>query len=137
MTRNLNYVRWLAALAVIVSAYVHLKLWTDGMKDFDVLGPAFLANAIGGLVIAVLLVTWHHWVPAFLALGFGLSTLGGFILATLPNGLFDAHEHWEGGYVWAAAIAEVIAIVTGALLLLEDNPLRSRGQLEHRSTVGG
>jgi hypothetical protein len=136
MTENLKYVRLLAALAVLVSAGVHLKLWSDGFRHEHVVGPAFMLNAIGGIVIAVLLVTWQHWVPAFLALGFGVATLGGFILAATV-GLYGVHEQWVGGYVWAAAISEVIAIVTGAVLLLAQNPLRSGAQLQHGSTVGG
>ena len=41
---------------------------------------AFLVNVVAGVVIAVLLLTWQHWVPAFLTLGFGLSTLGAFVI---------------------------------------------------------
>jgi len=128
--------RVLAAVAVLVSAAVHLYLWIDGMRSLDVVGPAFLFNAIAGAVIAVLLVMWRHWIPPFLALGFGVSTLGAFITAATV-GLFGVHEHWTGWAVWTAAIAEVAAIVLGALLLLADNPLRSRGQAEHHASVGG
>ena len=71
MAENIRYVRWVAAIAVLVSAYVHYKLWVDGMKDIDVVGPAFLLNAVAGVVIAVLLVAWQHWIPGFLTLGFG------------------------------------------------------------------
>src|SRR4051812_16773341 len=67
--------RLLAAAAVLISAAVHLYLWFDGMKEADVVGPAFMLNAVGGAVIALLLVGWRHWIPPFLALGFGLSTL--------------------------------------------------------------
>ena len=74
--------RIVTAVAALVSAYVHLKLWLDGMRDVDVVGPAFLLNAVAGLVIAVLLLAWRHWVPGFLAAGFGASTLGAFILST-------------------------------------------------------
>ena len=74
--------RIVTAVAALVSAYVHLKLWLDGMRDVDVVGPAFMLNAVAGLVIAVLLLTWRHWVPGFLAAGFGASTLGAFILST-------------------------------------------------------
>ena len=88
-------------------------------------------------MIAVLLVAWRHWIPAFLTFGFGVATLGAFILSTTPSGINGVHSRWEGGYVWAAAIAEVVAIVTGAVLLLRDNPLRSRHELEDRSSVGG
>jgi len=119
--------RVLAAVAVLVSAGVHLYLWDDGYKDVDTIGPAFLLNAIGGAVIAVLLIAWAHWLPAFLALGFGASTLGGFILSTTV-GLFGLKESWEGWYVWTAAGSEVAAILLGGLLLMRDNPLRSGRQ---------
>jgi serine/threonine protein kinase len=82
-------------------------------------------NAVGGAVIAVLLVTWQHWVPLLLAVGFGVATLGAFIIATTA-GLYGIHEHWTGWEVWTAAAAEVVAIVAaGTVLLLQENPLRS------------
>jgi hypothetical protein len=126
--------RTLASAGVLVSAVVHLLLWFDGVRDQSV-GPAFLLNAAGGAVIAVLLLTWRHWVPPLLAVGFGVSTLGAFVIAATV-GLFGVHEHWTGGYVWTAAIAEVVALVAGAVLLIRENPLRSGSQLEHRLAVG-
>jgi hypothetical protein len=117
--------RAVAAVAVLVSAAVHLYLWFDGMRDADVVGPAFLLNAVGGVVIAVLLLAWRHWVPAFLAIGFGLSTLTAFVIAATV-GLFGVQEVWTGWTVWTAAAAEVVAVVAGARVLAADNPLRPR-----------
>lgn len=117
--------RFLAAAAVLVSAAVHLYLWLDWARDDNFLGPSFMLNAIGGAVIAVLLLAWRHWIPAFLALGFGLSTLLAFVLATTV-GLFGTTANWTGWAVWVAATAEVVAIIAGARLLAVDNPLRSR-----------
>lgn len=128
--------RWIAAAAVLISAAIHLILWFDGMREDDIVGPAFMLNAVGGAVIAVLLVTWRHWVPPFLALGFGLSTLAAFVISTRV-GLFGVSSTWSGWEAWTAAIVEVVAIVTGALLLLEDNPLRSRREHQHHASVGG
>ena len=121
------HMRVLAALSVLVSAAVHLYLWLDFARDDDVLGPSFMLNAVAGAVIAVLLLAWRHWIPAFLALGFGASTLLAFVLATTV-GLFGTTANWTGWAVWVAATAEVVAIVAGARLLLADNPLRSRVQ---------
>ncbi len=127
--------RLVAATAVLVSAAVHLYLWFDGMRDADVVGPAFMLNAVGGAAIALLLVTWRHWVPPFLAVGFGVSTMTAFVIAATV-GLFGVHEVWTGWAVWTAAAAEAVAVVTGTLLLLHDNPLRSRTQAQHHAPAG-
>jgi hypothetical protein len=127
--------RLFASAGVLVSAGVHLYLWFDVFSDQNVVGPAFLLNAGGGLVIAVLLVTWRHWVPPLLAVGFGLSTLGAFVIATTV-GLFGVHEHWTGWAVWTAAASEVVAVVAGSAALAKDNPLRSGGRLRYGPTAG-
>jgi hypothetical protein len=119
--------RLLAAVSVLVSAAVHLYLWLDFARDDDVLGPSFVLNAVGGAVIAAMLLVWRHWLPAFLAVGFGLSTLLAFVLATTV-GLFGVTANWTGWAVWVAAASEVVAVVAGGVLLAADNPLRSRVQ---------
>jgi len=122
--------RVLAALAVLVSAGVHLYLWFDLFSGAHVVGPAFMVNAISGVVIAVLLVTWRHWIPSVLAIGFGVATLGAFVIST-RSGLYGIHETWTTWEAWTAAAAEAVAIVTGgALLLLVENPLRSGGHFQ-------
>src|SRR6476661_8457734 len=100
------WIRIVGAAAVLVSAAVHLYLWFNGFRDLSVIGPAFLLNAVGGAVIAVLLVTWRSWVSALLTAGFGVSTLVAFILSATV-GLFGLHERWVGWTVWTAAVAEV------------------------------
>jgi hypothetical protein len=122
--------RMLAAAAVLVSAAVHLYLWFDVFRHTDVVGPAFMLNAVGGTVIAILLVTWRHWVPLVLAVGFGASTLGAFLIA-VSVGLFGVHEHWTGWAVWTAAASEVVAIVVAGTVLLQDYLLRPARQREH------
>jgi hypothetical protein len=109
-------VRLITAVAVLVSAYVHLKEWLDGYRHVHVIGPLFVVNVVAGVVIAVLLVTWRHWLAAFLALGFGASTLGGFVIAA-QWGLFGDHEKWQGPYIWTAAVAEAVTIVAGLYLV--------------------
>lgn len=125
------WMRIVGAAAVLVSAAVHLYLWFDGFRDLNIVGPAFLLNVVGGAVIAVLLVSWRSWVPALLTAGFGVSTLGAFILSTTV-GLFGLHEQWVGWPVWTAAVSEVVAIVVGSLLLVRDLPASSAGELQHR-----
>ena len=125
-------VRIVAAIAVLVSAYVHLREWLDGMRHVHVIGPLFVVNIVAGVVIAVLLLTWKHWLAPFLALGFGASTLGGFAIATTSAGLFGDHEKWQGSYVWIAAASEVVAIIAGLIALSRE--YRTAPAREH-STV--
>ena len=126
--------RMLTAVAVLVSAVMHLYLWFEGYRDVDTIGPAFLLNAIGGAVIVVLLLAWRHWVPPLLAVGFGASTLGAFILS-VTVGLFGFEESWQGWEVWTAAISELAAILLGGIVLLREDPLASRRQPEHHASV--
>lgn len=125
-----------AALAVLVSAGVHLYLWFDGYRDVAKIGPSFLLNALGGAVIAVLLLQWRHWVPPLLAIGFGLSTIAGFVTAATV-GLFGLEESWSGWQVWVALVSEVAAVVFGGLALLQLRPTGSGRQAQHDATVGG
>ena len=118
--------RVLTAICVAVSAVVHLYLWQDGMKSVDVVGPAFLLNGVGGLVIAVLVIVWRHWLPLLGAVGFGVATLTAFLISTTPSGFFGVHEQWVGVPVWLSAISEVGAIVLGVAALVVER--RQRGQ---------
>lgn len=125
--------RLLAAAAVLVSAGVHLDMWFNGVRHQSV-GPAFLANAGGGVVIAVLLVTWRHWIPLLLAAGFGLSTIGAFTIAATV-GLYGVHDHWTGGYVWTALVSEVVAIVAAVTAAWREGYL-APARRQHRAPIG-
>lgn len=128
------HARQVAAAAVTVSALLHLRMWFNGVRDQSV-GPAFMVNAIGGLAIAVLLITWRHWLPLLLAVGFGVSTFGAFVIAATV-GLFGVHDHWTGGYVWTAAISEFVAVVAGLTAARHEGFL-SLYVLQHRPGVRG
>ena len=126
--------RIIAAIAVLVSAYVHLYEWLNGMRHVHVIGPLFVVNIVSGVVIAVLLVTWKHWFAPFLAFGFGATTLAGFAIATTSAGLFGDHEKWQGSYIWVAAIAEAVTVVAALISLSRE--LLTEPEREH-STVAG
>ncbi|WP_273652721.1 hypothetical protein [Cellulomonas fimi] len=109
--------RVVIAVCVVTSAVVHLILWNDGMKSVDVVGPAFLLNGIGGLVLGVLLLVWRSVWPLLGAIGFGAATLGAFVIATTV-GLFGVQSRWEGTNEWISAITEALAIVLGIVAIV-------------------
>ena len=116
--------RGLGAVALLVSAAVHLYLWFDGVRNQSV-GPLFLVNVVAGVVIAVMLLRWEHWLPAFLTLGFGAATLGAFVISSTV-GLLGIRTEWAGVSVFTAAAAEVVCIVVGAALLLRSRASEPR-----------
>jgi hypothetical protein len=122
-------IRLVVAAAVLISAAVHLQMWFDGVRDQSV-GPAFMLNAVGGVVIAVLVVLWQHWIPLLLAVGFGASTLAAFVIAATV-GLYGVHTHWEGYRVWTAATVEVVAFLAGLLAARQEGYV-SRDGFQHR-----
>ena len=73
--------------------------------------------------------------PLFLVVGFGLSTLGAFIISTTV-GLFDVKASWDGFYPWAAAVSEVVVIIAGLFAARAEGYLSSLREAQHRHPVG-
>lgn len=126
--------RLLAAVAVLISGWIHLDLWLDGTRDLDVIGPAFMLNAVASVVIAVLLLTWRHWIPLFLTVGFGATTFAAFIISATV-GLFDVNESFSGAYEWASLVVEAAAVVLGVWAGWREGYL-SRPEPEHSAMSG-
>lgn len=124
------WIRIVTAAAVLVSGAVHLWLWFDGFRTIHLIGPAFMLNGVAGLVIAVLLLLWRHWIPLLLALGFGASTLGAYLISATV-GLFGFHEVWTGTFVVTAGVAEIVAIVGALLAFRHEYAVASPRQLRH------
>jgi hypothetical protein len=107
--------RGLAAAGVLLSADVHFDLWyAGGFRDIRTIGPLFLLNAIGGLLVGVAVLVWRHWLPAVAAAGFGAATLIAFYLSINP-GLFGLHETASGEPQVLAEISEYVALLFGML----------------------
>jgi hypothetical protein len=117
-------IRALAALAVLVSAIVHLYLWLDGVKDQGTVGALFVVNVVAGIVIAILLLAWRSWPPLFLAAGFGAATILAFLIS-VTGGLFGIRTGWSW-YAWLAFAVELAAMALGALGLQREGFLARR-----------
>lgn len=114
--------RLIGALIALVEAALHLWQYFAGFHGTGVAVP-FLINVVAGVVIAILLVTWKNWVPAFLLFGLGLATLVGFAIAA-TWGLFGIHERWSLFPQWLTAIVDVIAIVLGIVIAAQQGIFR-------------
>src|SRR4051812_2740827 len=110
--------RVLGAGLLAVMGWIHLDLWLDGYRTIDVIGPAFLLNALAGFGLAVLLlvipgvlVGWVAVLGALTAAG----TLAGLLLATTV-GLFGFVESTRASLWWESFWVEIAAVVVLGVL---------------------
>ncbi|HVV13037.1 hypothetical protein [Amycolatopsis sp.] len=121
--------RILVVLGLLGSAWVHYDLWANqGFSDIDMIGPLFLVNVIAGVVLALVVLAWHHWLPVLGAIGFGAVTLGAYLISLTPGGLFGVQEEFRmASEVWGV-ITEAGCVVFGIALLAVQVRGRSRGR---------
>jgi hypothetical protein len=111
--------RRVAALAVAVSALVHLVLWSGGYRSVAVVGPLFLRQAVAGVVLTVLLVSWGHPLAPLGAVGYGVATLAAYLLSVFV-GFFGVHEQQVEPVAVVAGAADLVAAVAGAVALARE-----------------
>jgi hypothetical protein len=116
-------------LLVVWSAYIHFHLWVeaDGYRHISVIGPLFLLQAIGGLVVGILVVAVRRVWTAIAGIGFAVATAVGFLLTVgLAKGLFNFKESWSAPFAHLAFAVEmatvVVLLLAGALSLAGSGP---------------
>ena len=109
----------IGAAFLVWSAVIHLELWGDGYSDISVIGPLFLAQGIGCIVLGVAIVAFRSL--ALLAAGAvaGAATAVGLLL-TVHVGLFGYTESLSVPYATLSLAVEftaafVLLLATGLL----------------------
>jgi hypothetical protein len=106
------------AVLLAAMAWIHLDLWGDGYRTIDVIGPAFLLNAVAGFGLAALLLVTPRssvgWVAALGAL-IAAGTLAGLLLSTTV-GLFGFTESTAAALWWESLWVEIAGVVVLATL---------------------
>lgn len=120
--------RVLVAAGLLGSAWVHLVVWLDWASNMSVVGPLFMVNVVAGAVIAVAVLVWRHWLPALAAVGFGVATLGAYLLS-LTVGFFGVTEQFATQEELWGVITEAVCVV-GGLALLAPAFRRARAESE-------
>ncbi|MEV4313578.1 hypothetical protein [Actinocrispum sp. NPDC049592] len=106
--------RIVVAAALLGSAGIHLWLWNG---TAGTLGALFLLNAIGGLVIAIAVLAWRHWLPGLAAFGFGVLTLGAYTLSATV-GFMGVHDGFNSQPEYWGVITEAVCIIGGIALIV-------------------
>jgi hypothetical protein len=134
-------------LLVLWCAYIHFHLWNEaqGYRSISIIGPLFLAQSIGGLLLGVTIITLRRVWVAVAGIGYALSTGAGFLLAVgLTKGLFNFKETWSAPFATQAfgiEIAIVVVLLVAAALCLippvDRAPLTALDALRRRDRPQG
>jgi hypothetical protein len=102
----------IGAVLVALSALVHLHLWQIGYKQIPTIGPLFLIQVIAGFLLAAVVAGSRRILPAFAAMAFLASTIGGLVLSA-TIGIFNFHD----GLSAPDAVSSLILEGAGILVL--------------------
>jgi hypothetical protein len=100
----------LGAVAVAVSAIIHLHLWLQGYKHIHTIGPLFLAQAVGGIVLAVVMVAYPRFVSAVAGAVYMASTIGGLLISATV-GIFGFHDGLSVPWATSSLVIEAAGLV--------------------------
>lgn len=110
---TVNFLAIAGAALLIWSAVVHIRLWSDGYRDISVIGPLFIIQGVGTIVIAVVLVIFRRLV--LLAAGaVALAATAVGLLLSVHISLFGYRESLAVPYAGLSLVVEF----TGAAILL-------------------
>jgi hypothetical protein len=115
---------------LLAMAGIHFYLWLDqGYKDIMPIGPLFLANTVGGtlLAIAVLVSPQRYFaLVALLATLFDAGTLAALLISLTGGGLLGFHESIQAPLATTTIWVEGVGVVVLAVLTVF--ALRARGR---------
>src|SRR6201982_2523716 len=129
--------RWAAALLLRLGCvallawigYIHLHLWQEGYRHIPTNGPLFLLDAVAGVGLPAVLLTWPRPLAGLLAAGYTASTLGALIIS-LSVGLFGFRESISASFVTESltiASITVLALISWTLLVAATLQSPTRG----------
>lgn len=115
------------AALMVWSAVIHLTLWADGYRDIPTIGPLFLAQSIGCIVLALVLVGFR-WLGLLAAGAVTLAATAAGLLLTVDPGLFGYKESLVAPYATLSLYVEFVGagvLAVGALVLALAPPVRA------------
>lgn len=115
---------------LLAMAGIHFYLWLDqGYRDIPTIGPLFLANTVGGTVLAVaVLVSPKRYfaLVALLSTLFDAGTLGALLVSLSSNLLFNFQESIQAPLVPTTLWVEGAGVLVLAVLTVFALRARSR-----------
>lgn len=101
---------WIGAVLLVLSAVIHLHLWSQSYRHIPTIGPLFLIQGIVGIALAALVAVFRRLLVFAGAALFAIGTIGGLLLSVYV-GLFGFQDSLSAPYAVTSLILEAIAFV--------------------------
>jgi len=115
------------AALLVWSGVIHLQLWFDGFRDISVIGPLFVIQGIGSIVLALVLAVFRRL--ALLAAGaYLLAGTAAALLLSVGVGLFGFRESLAVPYAGTSLVVEFTGaeVLAAAAVIVLAAPLATR-----------
>jgi hypothetical protein len=110
----------IAGVVLLVwSGIIHLRLWADGYRDISVIGPLFIIQGVGSIVIALALGIFRRLV-LLVAGAVTLAATAVGLLLSVHIGLFGYRESLAVPYAQTSLVVEFggAAVLLAATVVL-------------------
>jgi hypothetical protein len=114
-----NLLALTGAILLVWSGVIHLQLWFDGYRSIAVIGPLFLIQGIGSIVVALVLGLFRRLVLMVAGSVLLAATAVGLLSAGI--GLFGYRESLAVPYAGTSLIVEfagAVVLAAGAAIVL-------------------
>ena len=101
----------------MLSALIHLHLWSTGYRHIPTIGPLFLLQGVVAIGLALVVVATRRAWAALAGAAFAASTIGGLLLS-VEVGLFGFKDSLSAPYATSSLLVESVAVVVLATAAL-------------------
>jgi hypothetical protein len=99
---------WNGALFLILSAMIHVHLWSQSYQHIPTIGPLFLIQGIVGIALAITVSIFRRLVILIGGALFAIGTIGGLLLSVYV-GLFGFRDSLSAPYAGMSLVFEAVA----------------------------
>ena len=108
------------AAMILASSAIHWHLWKIGYRHIHLIGPSFLAQSVGGVLLAVILLVRPRVLTAVLGVLFLAGSVGALLLSATVGflGLHDGlNVPWAGWSLITESAGAVVLSACAAVML--------------------
>jgi hypothetical protein len=104
----------MAAVLLVVSGIIHLRLWFQAYRHVHILDALFLVQVAAAWVVAIALIVARHLLVVVAALALMAGTIIGFIMARTV-GIFGFKDPSSTGEAILVLVVEIAAVIILAI----------------------